>query len=111
MASCSSTGPKFAESFAADVSPELARFMADSQTPWGLDALTGAVTEPAWRFKPSWYLVATEDHMIPPPAQRAMAERAGATVAETSASHAVYVSQPEAVANLIEQAVRQLVSA
>ena len=101
---------KFADSFAADVEPRLAQFMADSQNPWGVEALTGAVTEPAWRLKPSWYLVATEDHMIPPPAQRAMAERAGATVAETPASHAVYVSQPDAVADLIEQAVRQLAS-
>jgi pimeloyl-ACP methyl ester carboxylesterase len=85
--------------------------MADSQVPWGVEALTGAITEPAWRLKPSWYLVTTEDRMIPPPAQRAMAERTGATVTETPASHAVYVSQPDAVANLIEQAVRQLVSA
>jgi pimeloyl-ACP methyl ester carboxylesterase len=85
--------------------------MADSQVPWGLDALTEAVSEPAWRLKPSWFLVTTEDRMIPPPAQRAMAERTGATVTETPASHAVYVSQPDAVANLIEQAVRQLVSA
>jgi pimeloyl-ACP methyl ester carboxylesterase len=69
-----------------------------------VDALAGAVTEPAWRQKPSWYLVATDDHMIPPPAQRAMAERAGATVAETPASHSVYLSQPQAVADLIRQA-------
>jgi pimeloyl-ACP methyl ester carboxylesterase len=102
---------KFADSFAADVAPGLAQFMADSQVPWGVEALTGAITEPAWRLKPSWYLVTTEDRMIPPPAQRAMAERTGATVTETPASHAVHVSQPDAVANLIEQAVRQLVSA
>jgi pimeloyl-ACP methyl ester carboxylesterase len=102
---------KFADAFAADVDPRLAQFMADSQTPWGVEALSGAVTDPAWRVKPSSYLVTTEDHMIPPPAQRAMAERAGATVTETPASHAVFLSQPEAVANLIEQAVRQLVSA
>ena len=78
--------------------------MADSQIPWGVDALAGAVTEPAWKTKPSWYLVATDDHMIPPPAQRAMADRAGATVVETPGSHAIYVSQPEAVADLIKQA-------
>jgi pimeloyl-ACP methyl ester carboxylesterase len=89
---------KFAASFAADVPPKLAAFMADSQVPWGVDALGGAATEPAWRIKPSWYLVATDDHMIPPPAQRAMAERAGATVTETPGSHAVYVSNPAAVA-------------
>src|SRR5213083_2163785 len=79
---------KFAASFAADVSPELAAFMADAQVPWGLDALNGAVTQPAWKSKRSWYLVATDDQMIPPPAQRAMAERAGATVTETPGSHA-----------------------
>jgi pimeloyl-ACP methyl ester carboxylesterase len=95
---------KFHDSFAADVDADLAAFMADSQVPWGVDALAGAVTEPAWRQKPSWYLVATEDRMIPPPAQRAMAERAGATVAETPASHSVYLSQPQAVADLIKQA-------
>jgi len=95
---------KFPASFAGDVPLEDAQFMADSQVPWGVDALAGAVTEPAWRQKPSWYLVSTEDRMIPPPAQRAMAERAGATVAETAASHSVYVSQPQAVADLIKQA-------
>jgi pimeloyl-ACP methyl ester carboxylesterase len=96
---------KFAASFAADLSPSDAAFMADSQMPWGLDALNGAVSEPAWRAKPSWYLVATEDHMIPPPAQRAMSERIGATTAEVAASHAVYVSQPRAVADLIAKAI------
>ncbi|MCX4563537.1 alpha/beta hydrolase [Streptomyces phaeochromogenes] len=95
---------KFAASFAGDVPPEDAQFMADSQVPWGLGALNGTVTEAAWRAKPSWYLVATDDRMIPPPAQRAMAERTGATVAEVAGSHAIYVSQPEAVAELIKQA-------
>jgi pimeloyl-ACP methyl ester carboxylesterase len=95
---------KFAESFAADVEPELAEFMADAQVPWGVDALQGAVTKPAWKTKSSWYLVATEDRMIPPVAQRMMAQRAGATVAEVAASHALYVSQPEAVARLIATA-------
>lgn len=97
---------KFAASFAADVKPELAQFMADSQVPWGVDALAGAVSQPAWRSKPSWYLVASDDRMIPPPAQRAMAERAGAQISETSASHAIYVSKPEAVAAVIQAAVR-----
>ena len=101
----------FAEAFAADVDPRVARFMANSQIPWGVEALTGSVTEPAWRSTPSSYLVATQDHMIPPAAQRAMAERAGAAVTEVDASHAVYLSRPVAVADLIEQAVRQLVAA
>jgi len=95
---------KFAASFAADVSQQTAQFMADSQVPWGLDALNGAVSEPAWRSKPSWYLVATDDKMIPPPAQRIMAKRAGATVVEAKGSHSIYVSQPAAVAALIEKA-------
>ena len=97
---------KFAASFAADVDPAKAAFMADSQLPWGVDALGGEISEPAWRKKPSWYLVATDDRMIPPPAQRLMAKRAGSTVVEVPGSHAVYVSQPEAVASLIEQAAK-----
>ena len=95
---------KFHASFAGDLSPERAAFLADSQVPWGLEALGGPVGEPAWRIKPSWYLVASEDHMIPPPAQRSMAERAGATVSEVAGSHAIYESQPAAVAALIKQA-------
>jgi pimeloyl-ACP methyl ester carboxylesterase len=95
---------KFAASFAGDVNPDMAAFMADSQVPWGLDALGGAVTEPAWKSKPSWYLVATDDKMIPPDAQRAMAKRAGATTVESKGSHAVYVSQPRAVADIIDRA-------
>ena len=97
---------KFAASFAADVRPSLASFMADSQVPWGIPALEGKVTKPAWKVKPSWYLVATDDHMIPPPAQRQMATRAGAKTVEVPGSHAVYVSNPKAVADLIEQAVK-----
>jgi pimeloyl-ACP methyl ester carboxylesterase len=95
---------KFAVAFAADVPEKLAAFMADSQVGFGVDALTGAVSEPAWRTRPSWYLVTTEDRMIPPAAQRAMSERAKATVSETPANHAVYVSQPAVVAQLIKQA-------
>lgn len=95
---------KFADSFAADVEPGLAAFMGASQVPWGLDALNGAVSQAAWKSKPSWYLVASDDKMIPPDAQRFMAKRAGATVAEAKGSHAIYVSQPEAVADLIAQA-------
>ena len=95
---------QFAASFAADVEPEAAAFMADSQVPWGVEALTGAVTEPAWKTKPSRYLVATEDKMIPPPAQQAMAGRAKAWVTEVPGSHAIYVSKPEEVAEVIRQA-------
>ena len=99
---------KFAASFAADVDAENAAFMADSQVPWGVEALNGAISQPAWKTKPSWYLVATDDRMIPPPAQRLMAKRAGATVVEVAGSHAVYVSQPEAVAGLIVKAAAGL---
>src|SRR5580700_9016849 len=101
---------KFAASFAADVNPGLAAFMADSQVPWGVPALAGMVSEPAWKSKPSWYLVSTEDKMIPPDAQRAMSKRAGSKVVEVKGSHAIYVSQPRAVASLIEQAANGSVS-
>ena len=101
---------KFRASFAADVGEAKAEFMADSQVPWGVAALAGAVTEPAWKSKPSWYLVATEDKMIPPPAQRQMAARAGSTVAEAAGSHAIYVSKPEAVAALIAKAAKSVLS-
>ena len=99
---------KFHASFAADVDAARAAFMADSQVPWGVAALGGTVSEPAWKAKPSWYLVTTEDRMIPPPAQRFMAKRAGSTVVEATGSHAIYVSQPSAVASLISQAARSL---
>jgi pimeloyl-ACP methyl ester carboxylesterase len=97
---------KFSASFAADVDADQAAFMADSQVPWGMEALSGTISEPAWKSKPSWYLVATEDKMIPPAAQRVMAKRAGSSVAEFKGSHAIYVSQPGAVAALIEQAAK-----
>jgi len=99
---------KFPASFAADVDAEKAAFMADSQVPWGLEALSGAITEPAWKAKPSWYLIVTDDKMIPPDAQRAMSKRAGSTVVEVKGSHAIYVSQPKAVAALIEQAAESV---
>jgi pimeloyl-ACP methyl ester carboxylesterase len=95
---------RFAASYAADVDPEKAAFWADSQVPWGIACLNGAVSEPAWRTKPSWYLVATEDKRIPPDTQRAMAKRAGSMLVEAPGSHAIYFSQPKAVAALIEQA-------
>jgi pimeloyl-ACP methyl ester carboxylesterase len=99
---------KFAASFAADVDAEKAAFMADSQVPWGLEALSGKISEPAWKAKPSWYLIATDDKMIPPDAQRAMSKRARSTVVEVKGSHAIYVSQPKAVASLIEQAAKSV---
>ena len=102
---------KFHASFAADVPADLAAFMADSQVPWGVDAMGGTISEPAWRSKPSWYLVATDDRMIPPPAQRSMSERAGSTVVEVAGSHAIYVSQPAAVSKLIERAASEVKSA
>jgi pimeloyl-ACP methyl ester carboxylesterase len=101
---------KFRASFAADVSEATAAFLADSQVPWGVGALAGSVSEPAWKTKPSWYLIATEDKMIPPPAQRQMAMRAGSTVAEAAGSHAIYISKPEAVAALIAKAAKSVSS-
>lgn len=98
---------KFPGSFAGDVSSEEAAFMADSQVPWGLGAISGTISEPAWRTKPSWYLLTTEDKMIPPDAQRIMSKRAGTTVVEVKGSHAIYVSQPQAVADIIETAAKR----
>jgi pimeloyl-ACP methyl ester carboxylesterase len=95
----------FATSFAADVDPDTAAFMADSQVPWGVDALGGVISHPAWKDKPSWYLVSTDDRMIPPDAQRSMSQRAGSTVTETPGSHAVYVSDPATVAATITGAI------
>lgn len=100
---------KYPASFAGDVDKERAEFMADSQVPWGVEALSGTIREPAWKTKPSWYLVATDDKMIPPAAQRFMSKRAGSTVIEVAGSHAIYVSQPNAVAALIEKAARALI--
>ncbi len=102
---------KFHSSFAGDLSADQAAFMADSQVPWGLSALGGEITEAAWRTKPSWYLVTTDDRMIPPAAQRSMAKRAGSTVVEVAGSHAIYVSQPSRVAGLIKQAAAALAAA
>jgi hypothetical protein len=86
------------------VDAETAAFMADAQVPWGVDALSGAVTEPAWKSKPSWYLQVRDDKMIPYPAQQFMSKRAGATVVEVTGSHAIYVSNPSAVADIVKQA-------
>jgi pimeloyl-ACP methyl ester carboxylesterase len=97
---------KFPASFAGDVAAETAAFMADSQVPWGVEALSGTISQPAWKTKPSWYLVTTEDKMVPPDAQRAMSKRAGSTVVEVKGSHAVYVSQPQAVVSIIEKAAK-----
>ena len=97
---------KFSASFAADVDADKAAFMADSQVPWGVEALGGTISEPAWKIRPSWYLIATDDKMIPPPAQRFMSQRIGATIVEEAGSHAIYVSKPAPVAALIEQAVK-----
>jgi len=99
---------KFPASFAGDVDAERAAFMAASQVPWGVDALSGTISEPAWKTKPSWYLIATDDKMIPPAAQRFMSKRAGSTVVEVAGSHAIYVSQPNAVAALIEKAAAEV---
>jgi pimeloyl-ACP methyl ester carboxylesterase len=99
---------KFATAFAADVDAETAAFMADAQVPWGVDALSGAVTEPAWKSKPSWYLQVRDDKMIPYPAQQFMSKRAGATVVEVSGSHAIYVSNPSAVADIIQRAASSM---
>lgn len=99
---------KFASSFAGDLDEDKAAFMADSQMPWGLEAVNGVVSEPAWKHKPSWYLIATQDRMIPPDAQRFMSARAGAAVVEVEGSHAVFVSCPREVASFIEKAANSV---
>lgn len=99
---------KFPASFAGDVPLQKAQFMANSQVPWGVNAYTGKITQPAWKSKPSWYLVVTEDHMIPVAVQRTMAKRANATMVETKGSHAIYVSNPKVVASVIEQAAKSV---
>jgi pimeloyl-ACP methyl ester carboxylesterase len=95
---------QFHASFAGDLPAGQAAFMADAQVPWGVNALGGTITEAAWRVKPSWYLIASDDRMIPPPVQRSMSERAGSTVTEAPGSHSIYLSQPAAVAGIITQA-------
>ena len=102
---------KFAEAFAGDLPAREAAFMADSQVPWGVEALNGTISDPAWRSRPSWYLLVTDDRMIPVSAQRTMAGRTGATTNEVPGSHAIYVSQPDAVASLIIEAARSLATA
>src|ERR1700726_5160978 len=102
---------QFPAFFAGDLSPEKAAFMADSQVPWGVNALNGTISEPAWKTKPSWYLLTTEEKMIPPDAQRQMAKRAGAMIVEVKSSHSVFVSHPQAVATLIEKAAKGTVLA
>ncbi len=98
---------KFPASFAGDVEPGRAAFMADSQVPWSVEALGGAISQPAWKNKPSWYMVTNDDKMIPPPAQQFMSMRAGSKVVEVPGSHSIYVSRPDAVAALIEQALAE----
>jgi pimeloyl-ACP methyl ester carboxylesterase len=97
---------KFAADFAADLPAAEARFMAISQVPINGSALGTPITAPAWKTKPSYGIVATQDRMINPDLERSMYKRAGAKVTEIKGSHAIFVSQPRAVANVIEQAAR-----
>ncbi|SFB55254.1 Pimeloyl-ACP methyl ester carboxylesterase [Rhizobium sp. NFR07] len=94
----------FHDDFAADLPEADAAFMAISQVPINEKAVAATVSEAAWHSKPSWYAVATEDHKINPDFERFMAKRAGSETVEIKGSHAVYVSQPKAVADLIEKA-------
>ena len=96
----------FHADFAADVPAKEANFMAISQVPISVTAFGTPIVDAAWRSKPSWYAVATEDHMINPDLERFMAKRASSTTIEVKGSHAIFMSQPEAVAKLIEQAAK-----
>ena len=97
---------RFPQAFAADVGVERTRFMAAAQVPWGLDALTAKVTRTAWKSKPAHYMIAVNDLMIPPGAQRRMARRAGARMVEIESSHAVMLARPYEAATFIEGAAR-----
>ena len=94
----------FAADFAADVPPAVSRFMAISQVPISADSFTHKVTSPAWKTKPSWYMVATQDRSINPEQERMMAKRARATTVEVNSSHVAYMSHPKETAKLIEEA-------
>src|ERR1700690_1236659 len=94
----------FVADFAADIPRDEAEFMAIEQVPISTDAFTHKVTNPAWKTKPTWYMVATEDRSINPEQERMMAKRAHATTVEVKASHVAYMSHPEESAKLIEQA-------
>ncbi len=101
---------KFHEGFCADLPEDLASFMADSQIPVAASAFGYVNTAPAWKTKPSWYCVATEDHTIPPDAERFFGQRMGAKVTEIQGSHVIFISQPEKVADIIEDAAKNALS-
>lgn len=101
---------RFSEAFGADVDPATTRFMAAAQLPWGLASVITPLTHAAWKTKPSFYLVASADRMIPPSAQRRMAKRAGAITTEISSSHAVMMSHPRDVAAFIAAAAASTVA-
>lgn len=97
---------QFAKAFAADVDASTTRFMAAAQVPWGLAAVQAKITDPAWKAKPTTFMLARGDHMIPPSLQRTMATRAGAKLVEIDSSHAVMLSHPRDVAAYIEAVAR-----
>ncbi len=94
----------FASDFAADVPAAISHFMAESQVPISADSFTHKVTQPAWKTKPSWYMVASSDRSINPEQERMMAKRAHAKTVEVNASHVAYMSHPKETAKLIEEA-------
>jgi pimeloyl-ACP methyl ester carboxylesterase len=100
----------FAADFAADVPPAVSNFMAKSQVPISTDSFTHKVTSPAWKTKPSWYMVATADRSINPDQERMMAKRANAKTVEVNASHVAYMSHPKETAKLIEEAAVSSIS-
>lgn len=99
---------KFHTGFCADLSKEKADFMADSQIPVSATVFGAKIANPAWKNRPTWYVIATEDQTIPVDGQRYMAKRAGAKVTEVKSSHVVYISHPKAVADVIELAARSV---
>lgn len=99
---------QFAADFAADVPPAMSHFMGLSQVPISADSFTHKVANPAWKSRPSWYMVATEDRSINPDQERMMAKRAKATTIEAKASHVAYISHPKETAKLIEEAATSM---
>lgn len=96
----------FPQAFAQDLTPDQGRFLAAAQVPPAAAAFATPVSNASWKNRRSWYVLATEDRIIPPAAQRQMAARAQAQITEVAGSHAVYVSQPKAVADAIDAAAK-----
>lgn len=95
---------KYHSGFCADIPQALSDFMADSQLPTAAAAFAYKFTDIAWKKKPTWYIVAMQDHSIPPDLERKMGKRTGGTVSEIDGSHLIFISHPDQVAKVVEAA-------